>query len=65
MTKTKAIQELVELYQSSRDGQAAVEKACLTDKYKGMVNYRHCGPCESEEPHIGNICCVCSTNNKA
>ena len=61
--KSQALNELTALYESSRDGQAAVEKACRTAKYKGMVNYRKCGPCESEEPHIDNVCCVCSTAN--
>ena len=63
---------LIELYQSSRDGQASVEAFCdllLTSSTFGFDPERKwdrspCEPCEAETPTIPdehNHCAVCST----
>lgn len=61
--KKAALDDMVNVYQESRDGQAAVE-SIYEQKYAHLGRYQRCNACEANEPHIDNICCVCSTFNK-
>lgn len=61
--KSKALKKMMSVYENSRDGQAAVEKI-YCEKYSHLGKWKECEPCESLEPHIDNICCVCSTENE-
>jgi hypothetical protein len=56
--KSKALDAMLKVYE--KDGQEAVEHL-FEKKYKNLGKWMECDACESEEPHINNICCVCWT----
>jgi hypothetical protein len=63
--KVKALlREAQRLYESSRDGQSAVEAWAEQPTVEPFVRHRACEPCELQTPHVGGLCAVCGTPNK-
>lgn len=52
-----------EIYQSSRDGQSAVEAWARRPEIEPYVTWTRCEPCEETTPSIDGICAVCETPN--
>jgi hypothetical protein len=52
------------LYESTRDGQSAVEKWARRTRVAAFVRNRACEPCELQTPHVAGLCAVCGTPNK-
>lgn len=61
--KREAMKVMGITYETSRDGQQAVEEQ-FNEKFHHLGRWQKCNPCESSEPHIDNVCCVCGTKNK-
>ena len=59
--KKAAMKAMQKVYEAK--GQQACEELA-NEKYAHLTKWQACSPCESDEPHIDNICCVCSTANK-
>ena len=59
--KNAAMKAMQKVYEA--DGQQACEELA-NEKYAHLTKWQQCSPCESDEPHIDNICCVCATKNK-
>ncbi len=59
--KKAAMKDMQKVYEAQ--GQQACEELA-NEQYSHLTKWQPCSPCESEEPHIDNVCCVCGTKNE-